>query len=152
MKTGLGCPYRCTFCFCWQITEGAYLLRSPESVVEELEAIETHEVYIVDDTFLLERRRLLEIADAIRRRGIKKAFLVYGRSDFIANNEDVIKEWSEIGLKAVIIGLEFTSDHELNSINKQASMDENDRAIDVLQRHHIDVYASFILGIFYGTK
>jgi radical SAM superfamily enzyme YgiQ (UPF0313 family) len=152
MKTGLGCPYRCTFCFCWQITEGAYLLRSPESVVEELEAIETHEVYIVDDTFLLERRRLLEIADAIRRRGIKKAFLVYGRSDFIANNEDVIKEWSEIGLKAVIIGLEFTSDHELNSINKQASMDENDRAIDVLQRHHIDVYASFILGIDYGTK
>jgi radical SAM superfamily enzyme YgiQ (UPF0313 family) len=85
--------------------------------VEELESIETREVYIVDDTFLLDRSRLLEIADAIRRRGIKKEFLVYGRSDFIANNEDVIKEWSEIGLKAVILGLEFTSDHELDSVN-----------------------------------
>lgn len=152
MRTSLGCPFRCTFCFCWKINEGRYLVRSPESVAAELKTIETKEVYIVDDTFLLNRERLLELAEVIRRRDIRKEYLVYGRTDFIAANEDVIKEWAEIGLKAVIVGLEYTSDSELGKVNKLTTRDENDLAIEILQRNRIDIYGSFILGTEYDKR
>jgi radical SAM superfamily enzyme YgiQ (UPF0313 family) len=145
LKTSYGCPYRCTFCFCWRITDGIHIRRSPESVADELAALPTREVYIVDDTFLMDRGFLLELAAEIRRRGIDKEYLVYGRSDFIARNEDVIREWSELGLKAAIVGLEYMSDSELQTVDKRAGVEDNERALDVLHRNHVDPYVSLIL-------
>ncbi len=80
----------------------------------------------------------------IRERGIRKHYLCYGRADFIANHEDVIAEWSELGLTAVIVGLEASTNVELDSMNKQTTVDLNHKAIDVLRRHRIDTYGSLI--------
>jgi radical SAM superfamily enzyme YgiQ (UPF0313 family) len=150
MKTTWGCWYRCNFCFTWQITDGHPYSRSPESIADELETIEEKEVYIVDDIFLINRRRLRKIADLLVERGIEKNFLCYGRSDFIAENEDVIEEWAGLGLKAVLIGLEASTDSELDSMNKQNTVDYNARAIEVLRRHGVDTYGSLIPDPSYG--
>jgi hopanoid C-3 methylase len=144
VKTTWGCWYRCNFCFTWQITDGLPYSRSPESIVEELAGIEADDVYIVDDIFLINRKRLSKIAALMRERGIRKKIFCYGRSDFIAENEDVIAEWAELGLKAVLIGLEASTDGELDSMNKQNSVDYNRRAIEVLRRHGVDTYGSLI--------
>ncbi|MFC1530256.1 B12-binding domain-containing radical SAM protein [Gemmatimonadota bacterium] len=152
IQTSIGCPFHCTFCFCWRITGGVHLRRTVESVADELASIPTREVYIIDDTFLLEQDYLLELAAEIRRRGIDREYLVYGRSDFIAENEDVIREWSELGMKATILGLEYTTDSELDSVMKQASVESNNRALEILQRHRVDVYASLILSPKYGPE
>lgn len=152
IKTTWGCWYRCNFCFTWQITDGHAYSRSPESIVDELERIDEDEVYIVDDIFLINRRRLRRIADLIRERGIEKSYLCYGRSDFIAENADVIAEWSKLGLKAVLIGLEASTDEELSSMNKQNSVDHNRRAIEVLRRHGVDTYGSLIPDPDYGPE
>jgi radical SAM superfamily enzyme YgiQ (UPF0313 family) len=144
MKTTWGCWYKCNFCFTWRITDGVPYSRSPESIVEELEQIEAEDVYIVDDIFLFHRRRLARIAELIRERGIRKKFLVYARADFIAENEDVVREWSELGLRAVFIGLEAATDPELDSMDKQSSVDFNREAIAVLRKHGVDTYGSLI--------
>lgn len=144
MKTTWGCQYSCEFCMTWAITNGHPFCRSPESIVDELEHIAEPEVYIVDDIFLINRPRLNEIAELIRQRGIKKKFLVYGRSDFIATHEDVIREWAELGLTAVIVGLEAGTDRELADLDKKCTLDQNRRAIKVLRNNEIDVYASLI--------
>ncbi len=144
MKTTWGCWYQCNFCMTWKITGGKTFSRSPESIVNELEQISQKEVYIVDDIFLHDPVRLKAVADLIRARGIRKHFLVYGRADFIAANEDIIAEWSELGLKAVIVGLEATTDAELIDMHKRCSVDHNRTAIAVLRRNHVDLYASFI--------
>jgi hopanoid C-3 methylase len=144
VKTTWGCWYRCNFCFTWQITGGLPYSRSPESIVDELEQIEAEDIYIVDDIFLINRRRLARIAELMRARGIRKKILCYGRSDFIAENEDVIREWAELGLSAVLIGLEASTDDELLSMNKENSVDYNRRAIEVLRRHGVDTYGSLI--------
>jgi len=152
MKTTWGCWYRCNFCFTWQITDGHPYSRSPESIVDELERIEQEEVYIVDDIFLINRRRLRRIADLLKQRGIRKHYLCYGRSDFIAQNEDVIEEWAALGLRAVLIGLEAATDAELDSMNKQNTVDHNSRAIEVLRRHGVDTYGSLIPDPDYGPE
>ena len=39
IKTSLGCPYTCSFCFCKEITGGKYFARKIDEVMEELESI-----------------------------------------------------------------------------------------------------------------
>jgi hopanoid C-3 methylase len=144
MKTTWGCWYKCNFCFTWKITDGHPYSRSPESIVKELESIECEDVYIVDDIFLINRSRLRKLADMIKERGIKKKYLVYARADFIAENEDVIAEWADLGLSAVFIGLEATTDNELEAMNKECEADANIAAIKMLRKYGIDTYGSLI--------
>jgi radical SAM superfamily enzyme YgiQ (UPF0313 family) len=144
MKTTWGCWYKCNFCYTWRITEGTPYSRSPESIVKELGQIESEDVYIVDDIFLINKSRLRKLADLLKEKNIRKKFLVYARADFISENEDVIAEWAEIGLHAVFIGLEAATNNELDSMNKESSVDYNRKAIEVLRKHKVDTYGSLI--------
>lgn len=144
MKTTWGCWYKCNFCFTWKITGGIPYSRSPESIVREIVTIPTDDIYIVDDIFLINRKRLLRIAELLKEKNIKKKFLVYSRADFISENEDIIKVWADAGLTAVIIGLEATTDPELNDMNKQCTVDFNRKAIEILRKYGIDTYGSLI--------
>ena len=145
IKTSFGCPYSCKFCFCKEITP--YVARSIDEVIEELKTIVQKEVYIVDDDFLFNRNRLIEFAEKLKENDINKHFLVYGRADFIAGNEDVIKTLSEVGLSAVIVGVEASSQEELNSYNKKTQLSDNVIAIKTLQKYNIECYATVVLGI-----
>lgn len=144
MKTAWGCWYKCNFCYTWRITGGTPYARSPESIVEELKTIEADEVYIVDDIFLINPRRLARLAELLRREGIRKHYLVYARADFISAHEEIVAEWAELGLKAVFVGLEAVTNAELDGMNKETSVDQNRAAIEVLLRHGVDVYGSLI--------
>jgi len=152
VKTVWGCWYRCSFCCTWEVTGGTPYVRSAESIATELEAIEEEDVYIVDDIFLINRPRLARLAELLRERGIRKKFLCYGRADFIAENEDVIEEWARLGLTAVLVGLEASTDPELDAMAKGTTVDHNRRAIEVLRRHKVDTYGSFIPRPDYGPE
>ncbi|MHB1484921.1 MAG: B12-binding domain-containing radical SAM protein [Saccharofermentanales bacterium] len=150
IKTSFGCPYNCNFCFCKEIAP--YSARPVDDVIDEIKSIPQREIYIVDDDFLFNRGRLLEFAEKIKRDKIDKHFLVYGRADFIAGNEDVIKILSETGLTAVIVGIEASSQEELDSYDKKTKLDENINAIGILQKYGIECYATVILGADWGRE
>ncbi|MBP6875404.1 MAG: cobalamin-dependent protein [Candidatus Eisenbacteria bacterium] len=152
LKTTWGCWYRCRFCCTWGITGGVAYSRSPESIVEELAAIGQEDVYIVDDIFLIQPDRLRRIAELIQARGIRKKYLVYGRSDFIADHESLIAEWAQLGLTAVFIGLEASTDAELQSMEKRCTVEKNRQAIEVLRRNGVDVYGSLITQPDYSAE
>lgn len=144
MKTAWGCWYKCNFCYTWQITGGTPYVRSAENIISELLTIDSNEIYIVDDIFLIKPSRLREIADLLKKYDIRKNYLVYSRSDFITDHEEIIEEWADLGLKAVFIGLEAVTDAELDGMNKENSVDKNIRAIQILQKYKIDIYGSLI--------
>ncbi len=144
MKTAWGCWYKCNFCYTWEITGGIPYFRSPESIVAEMEQIEAKDIYIVDDIFLIKPSRLARMAELIREKGLKKNFLVYARADFIAQNDEIIREWASLGLRAVFIGLEASTNDELDSMNKECTVDYNEQAIEMLRKHGVDTYGSLI--------
>jgi radical SAM superfamily enzyme YgiQ (UPF0313 family) len=146
MKSAWGCPYTCSFCYCWQATEGHYSFRSPEAFVAELEQMWSSGVYLVDDDFFLHPKRMMDIHDLIVKKGIKKTYFAYGRADFIAKHPDIVKAWSEIGLEAVVMGVESASNSELDYFNKESDAEANIKAFEVLRKYHVDPYASFILN------
>jgi radical SAM superfamily enzyme YgiQ (UPF0313 family) len=145
IKTSYGCPYQCNFCFCKEIT--SYRARSIDEVIRELLTIEQEEVYIVDDDFLFDAQRLERFIEEVIRHNIRKHYLVYGRADFIAKNDDLIGQLREIGLSAVIVGIEAASQEELDSYNKKSLVTDNEKAIAILQKYDIECYGTVILGI-----
>ena len=145
IKTSLGCPYTCSFCFCKEITGGKYFARKIDEVMEELESIKEREIYIVDDDFLFNEDRLNLFCDELEKRNIHKRFLVYGRADFIASHEKVIGRLSRHGLSAVIVGVESVREKDLKDFNKRSSLENNEKAIKILQKYGIELYATMIL-------
>ncbi len=147
LKTSFGCPFSCNFCFCREITRHKYLTRDLNEVIDEIKQIREAEIYIVDDNFLVSAERVSEFCRLLRQNGINKRFLIYGRADFIAANEEIIAEFAQVGLRAVIVGMESPLPEELNRYNKGSSVEVNEKAAAVLQRYGVECYATLILGL-----
>ncbi len=147
MKTSFGCPYQCKFCFCRRITDGQYFTRDLNNIIEELKSIKETEIYIVDDDFLVDRERITEFCRLLKENNIDKKYLIYGRADFIANNEDIIKMFKEVGLRAVIVGLESCDSNELVDYNKKTNVKINEEAVNILRKYDVECYGTFILGL-----
>jgi radical SAM superfamily enzyme YgiQ (UPF0313 family) len=145
IRTSKGCPYRCNFCALWKIAEGRYLKRNPERVVEELATIDEEFVFFADDESLVDARRMKTLARLIKDSGLSKRFFLYGRSDTIAKNPDLLEMWRAIGLERVFVGLEFFRDEDLAYIRKGTTSSDNEKAVQILHDLEIDIYASFIL-------
>ncbi len=145
IRTSKGCPYRCSFCALWKLTEGRYLRRKPEKVVEELAGIEEEFVFFADDESLVDAARMQALATMIREAGIRKRYFLYGRSDTIARNAELLELWRDVGLERVFVGLESFRDEDLGHIRKGSNVGDNERAVEILHDLGIEIYASFIV-------
>ena len=145
IRTSKGCPHRCNFCALWKITGGRYLMRRPERVVEELAGIDENFVFFADDESLVDATRMKKLARLIKEAGLRKRYFLYGRSDTIARNPELLEMWRDIGLERVFVGLEFFRDEDLEYIRKGSKASDNEKAVAILQDLGIDIYASFIV-------
>ena len=145
IRTSKGCPYRCKFCALWKLAGGRYLKRQPEKVVEELAGLDEEYVFFADDESLVDASRMKRMAKLIRDAGIRKRYFLYGRSDTIARNPDLLELWRDVGLERVFVGLEFFRDEDLEDIGKGSTLRDNEQAVRVLQSLGVDIYASLIV-------
>ncbi len=145
IKTSYGCPYNCSFCFCKEITNGKYITRDIDDVLIELKSIKEEEIYIVDDDFLYDVERVSLFINGLKKNEIHKKFLVYGRADFIVENQELMKSFMEAGLQAVIVGIESQRETDLKDYRKGTSLEINESCIRVLRELNIELYATLII-------
>ena len=152
IKTSLGCPYNCSFCFCKEITDGKYFARDIKDVMDELEAINEEEIYIVDDDFLYSTERLELFMRSLKKRNINKKYLVYGRADFIVENEELLGRLKNYGLQAVIVGIESVRSQDLKDYQKGTTKEINEKCIKILQSLDIELYATLIIPLDFSKR
>jgi len=145
VETARGCPYRCNFCSVWIFYQGRCRMKSPERVVAEMMRLQERNILFTDDNFLINISRAEEIIKLLKRKKVKKRFTFQARSDAIANHPDLIGQLKEVGLRGVFIGFEKIQDDALASINKKNSVENNEKALEILRSLDIDVWASFIV-------
>jgi len=143
VATGRGCPYRCNFCSVWKFYDGRTRQMTAERVVDEVAAVATDHITFVDDNFLMNYRREDSIADRIKSEGIRKRFSMECRTDSIVRHPELLAKWVDIGLYAVLLGLEG-SDETLKSVNKKNSAKINDEAIRILHDNGVIIWGAFI--------
>ncbi len=152
VRTAYSCPYRCSFCHRNRMNQGEYVCRDIKDVVEEIENIQSENIYIVDDDFLFNNDRLNEFIRLIREKNINKKYICYGRSDFIAANEKLMKELQSIGLYYVLVGLEAINDNHLKDYNKKSNIDNNIKSIEICNKLGINIMGMFIIDLDYTSK
>ena len=145
VKNSFSCKKNCSFCFCTNRNSGKYSCRSVSNLVKEIKSLKVDSIHITDDDFLVDRDYLKEFIKEIKKNKIKKKYLIYGRADFIAHNEDIIKDLASIGLSLIMVGLEATNNNELNSYNKKTTVDENLECIRILNKYNIYCAGLFIV-------
>ena len=131
IKTSFGCTGSCTFCFCTVMNGGTYGARPIKDVVDEIEEISVRHIFILDDNFLQNRQRLLDFCELIKQRGIDKEFIAIGNAEFVVRNPDVMSSLRDAGVKALMVGFEFVTNAELRAVQKNASLQDNDRTIEI---------------------
>jgi len=140
-----GCPYKCKFCSNWKFYEGTYRFRSSESIFKEIKQCGAYNILFADDNFFGNIENVKNLARLISESKIKKRFFLQARSDTICRYPDVINEWKKIGLIGVLIGIEFSDDEKLKSVNKNSSVETNEKAMRILNSYKIFMNASFIV-------
>jgi radical SAM superfamily enzyme YgiQ (UPF0313 family) len=147
--TGRGCPYQCNFCSVWEFYRGKTRQMSPLRVMEEIVAVNTDHITFVDDNFLMNYRRESAIADLIRAHGVRKRYSMECRTDSIVKHPDLVKRWVDVGLYAVLAGLEGC-EATLKSVNKKNSLKTNDEAIRILKDNGVIIWGAFIVDPQWG--
>lgn len=147
VKGSLSCPFNCSFCYCKMLNMGRYSVRRVEALVEEVTLLDCEYVWIVDDSFLIDRNRVIRFIELIKEKRVKKKFIAYSRVDFIANNEDLIEKLSNIGFIELITGMEAVEDSQLKGFNKRTKASENIKAVRISERYGINLTALFIADI-----
>jgi hopanoid C-3 methylase len=145
VATSRGCPFRCKFCSVHEFYHGGISQMSPQRVVSEMADISSDHITIVDDNFLMNRRREDAIADLIRTEGIRKRFSMECRTDSIVRHPELVAKWVDIGLYAVLLGLEGGCDETLKNVNKSCNIDTNNRAIEILHDLGVIIWGAFIV-------
>lgn len=146
IKTSFGCPYRCEFCFCACITKGGYFCRELHQVMEELQQIEEKNIFIVDDNFLFDPVRVEQFCHMLLEYNIQKRFILFGRADFIAHHPELIQLLKSVGLHAVFMGIESFRQKDLDSFHKKTAVEENLRAVSVLEQAGVLCYCGLMVG------
>jgi len=144
LKTSFGCSYSCEFCFCAKVSP--YFTREIDDVIAEIKTIEEKNIFIVDDNFLFNKPRLEEFCTKLEQEGIQKNFIAFGRADFICENEELLHRLKKIGFEAIFVGLESFKNSELADLNKKLSVEQNIKAINMLEKCGLRCYAGIIVG------
>jgi methyltransferase len=145
VRFSAGCPYRCTFCILWRLTDQRYLTKRIDRIIEELVSLEVDNVYVVDDEAFIQGDRMLELAEAIGESGIQKRYHMYVRVDTSLRHVTAIERWAEIGLDSVLIGAESMEEHDLLEYHKLAHVSDTRRAMEKFHSLGIKVRANFIV-------
>ncbi len=146
VETSRGCPHRCNFCSVWRFNRKKFRYQSAERVVEELARLPEGDVLFTDDNFLAHIDRASQIANLIRRRRLPaRRYIFQARSDTIIKHPEIIRQWKEVGLDQVFIGFEKIDQEGMERINKQNTVENNEKALNFLRSLNIGVYASFIV-------
>lgn len=145
VATSRGCPFRCNFCSVHEFYGGKINQMPANRVLSEVATVSTDHITFVDDNFLMNHQRETTIADMIRSEGIRKRYSMECRTDSIVRHPDLVKKWVDIGLYAVLLGLEGGSDKMLKGVGKSCTIDTNNRAIKILQDNGVIIWGAFIV-------
>lgn len=144
MEFGAGCERVCDFCLRWRIEGVREKLIDIELTKKDLININEPTIMFIDNDFLGSEEKITAFISVVKSLNLKKNYIMYGSVKGVIAYEKYVKELSEMGLKALLVGYETFSDDELSAYHKKSSTDDNLKASEILRKYKIDVWASFM--------
>ncbi len=156
--TSRGCPYYCSFCVYPQTFSGHTMrYRSKENVAEEFEFVarempEVKTVMLEDDTFIINKKRTIELATELISRGNKLPFDANCRADVGADLE-LLSALHQAGARLFCVGFESGDTDVIRGMKKNNTAtrdagyhEEAKKFVSLCRKADIMVHGCFMVG------
>lgn len=149
LETSRGCYGRCIFCN-KNIHGFKMRMKSSKRVVDEMQrmiGLGFRELQIIDDIFTADMNRAYAICDDIIKRRLKFPWYPRGGIRVDRVTLDLLKIMKRAGCYRIPFGVESGSQRILNLINKNITLDQVKRAVDLAKSSGLEVECYFMLGL-----
>jgi len=152
-----GCPFTCSFCSQWKFWRD-YRIRDPKKVVDEIEnLVNEHQVgffILADEEPTINRKKFIAFCDELIARGLpdKVQWGINTRVTDVLRDEEYLALYRKAGLIHVSLGTEAAAQLKLDLFNKETTVAQNKKAVQLLREAGIVVEAQFIVGMENETR
>ncbi|MFC1623650.1 B12-binding domain-containing radical SAM protein [Patescibacteria group bacterium] len=147
MITSRGCSGSCNFCCSEKLWGKRVRFRSIGDVIAEMDGVNkrygTRKFYLTDDTFTLNRKRVLEFTQGIRGKDYEWGCLT--RADKL--NAKILREMIESGCSMIKLGIESGSQKVLDLMKKGTTLDQARNAAKLLNNSSTRWMAYVMVGV-----
>ncbi len=152
MITSRGCPYKCTFCSRPHLGK-RFRAHSAKYVVGEMEEctkLGINEFLVYDDTFSVDRQRVLDICHEILAKKLDIGWDIRTRVDTI--DEEMLKRLKQAHCERIHYGVEAGTEKILKVLSKGITLDQVKAAFQMTKKAGISTLAYFMIGSPTETK
>ena len=152
--TSRGCPYNCSFCLDKKYRFGKIRYHSPSYVCDLIEmfnkSFRISNFFICDDIFTLNKKRVIEICLEIKKRSLKIKLNCFTHSGI--DDLELYREMKDAGFERISLGVESGSDEVLKAMNKQQTVEQLKKTVEIIKKSGLKVNATFIVGNILETE
>lgn len=153
LMTSRGCPYNCSYC-ATDIWKRKIRYRSVDNIIEEIklviDAYGTTQFTLKDDTFTINRKRVMEFCDRLIKENIKINWDCNTRVDLV--DEDLLRRMKSGGCNGIKVGIETGNERVLKLINKRTTLPLAKEAARLFEKVGIHWTGYFMMGLPSETK
>jgi len=146
MMTSRGCPYKCLFCDRPHLGK-RFRARSAGNVVDEMEEcvdMGIKEFFLYDDTFTINKQRVLDICNEIMNRDLGIGWDIRARVDNV--NKELLEKLKEAGCERIHYGVESGNPEILQVLRKGITIEQAREAFKMTKEVGIRTLAYFMIG------
>jgi radical SAM superfamily enzyme YgiQ (UPF0313 family) len=144
-----GCPFKCAFCDRpLSPVTSHFRYRSAKNVVDEIhECVDLgiKDFLFYDDTFTVNRKRVLAICEEVLQRRLEIRWDIRTRVDLV--DEEMLRMLKKAGCMAIHYGVEAGNDKILRVIKKGFTVDKVREVFKLTRRLGIETLAYFMIGL-----
>lgn len=107
---------------------------------------------LLDDNALQDPRWMEDFIAQYVKAGIKAQFLIEGSADYVCKNPGLLPALKTIGCRWVNVGFESGSQHTLDLMHKQTTVEQNRQAAEIIHAAGLKIFANIMFGIPGETK
>ena len=147
MVTSRGCPFNCGFCS-KSVFGDQYRAQSPERTLEEIRLLIKNygirEISFQDDTFTLDRERVIKLCALIKEKGLDLTWSCMTRVD-LADGE-LLKKMKESGCVSIAFGIDGASDAACGLMGKGFQVSRAREAVLAARKEGIETRGYYMFG------
>lgn len=151
IRTSRGCPNRCAFCAEHLVSGVGVRFHSLDYVMEQVsfacERLGVQAVHFEDDTLGADRERLLAICEAMQRKGFHKRLKWDCLMRVDQAQPELLATMKAAGCIQIEYGFESGSDEALKRVGKNATVEQNRRAVSLTREAGIRIFADIMVGL-----
>ncbi|MCW5983483.1 MAG: radical SAM protein [Bryobacteraceae bacterium] len=147
--TSRGCPFHCAFCSAGQMHGQTFRARSAENVVDEVERVVRvygfSTIHFSDDTFSMNSRRVRQICQIMRARGIKCRWLCETRAETLT--AELLQDMAAAGCFLVTMGVESGCQKLNDRSGRRSHVGHVRKAVQMCREAGIESRIGFVIGL-----